>query len=197
MDAGVGARAFAARGGEREGPGRGRIVEIVIGAVVLAVAAFFLFLAYSTSRIGAVSGYDVTARFSRVDGLHIGSDVELAGVKVGRVTRETLDPKTFLVTVRMAIERQYKLPEDTVAEIVSPGLLGDKYMLLLPGGSDKTIAPGGRIRFTQASVSLEDLIGQMIYSQAGAAKKAGGATAGPTAPAPAPPPGPGGPKGLK
>jgi phospholipid/cholesterol/gamma-HCH transport system substrate-binding protein len=158
----------------------GHVIETVMGALVLAVAAFFLFVAYTTSRVEGVSGYPVTARFSSVSGLHVGSNVSLAGVQVGTVTGETLDPKTFLVTVHMTIGTQYKLPEDTVAKIVSPGLLGDKYMALDPGGSDKTIPPGGRIKYTQASVDLEDLIGQMIYSQAGAGKK-------PAAPAPAAP----------
>ena len=157
----------------------GHVIETVMGAVVLAVAAFFLFFAYTTSRVAGISGYPVTARFSSVSGLHVGSNVSLAGVMVGTVTGETLDPKTFLVTVHMTIGTQYKLPEDTVAKIVSPGLLGDKYMALDPGGSDKTIPPGGRIKYTQASVDLEDLIGQMIYSKAGAGKT----PAAPAAPA--------------
>ena len=181
MDARVSERSWTPRGAERGA--RGNVIEIVIGAIVLAVAAFFLFLAYTTSRVGAVAGYDVTARFSSVEGLHVGSDVSLAGVKVGSVSGETLDPRTYLVTVRMTIGRQYELPADTVAKIVSPGLLGDKYMALVPGGSDKMIPPGGRIQYTQASVDLEDLIGQMIYSQAGAAKK----PSAPAAPAPAAP----------
>jgi phospholipid/cholesterol/gamma-HCH transport system substrate-binding protein len=75
-----------------------------------------------------------------------------------------LDPKTFLATVRMSIEPSVKLPDDSVAEIVSSSLLGDKYMSLVPGGSDKDIQPGGQIKFTQSSVSIEHLIGQMIFS---------------------------------
>lgn len=151
----------------------GNVIETVMGAVVLAVAALFLFFAYTTIQVGGVSGYQLTAQFSSVGGLSIGSDVNLAGVKIGSVTAETLDPKTFLATVHMTIEQQYKLPEDTVAKIASPGLLGNKYIELVPGGADKTLPPGGRIKYTQASVSLEDLIGQMMYSPAGAAKKSG------------------------
>ncbi|HZU90539.1 MAG TPA: outer membrane lipid asymmetry maintenance protein MlaD [Stellaceae bacterium] len=158
----------------------GSVIETVMGAVVIAVAALFLFFAYTTSRVGAVSGYPLTAQFSSVAGLTIGSDVRLAGVKIGTVTGETLDPKTFLATIHMTIERQYKLPEDTVAKIVSPGLLGDKYLDLVPGGADHTIPPGGRIKYTQASVNLEDLIGQMMYSPSGGAGKAGGGSAQPS-----------------
>jgi phospholipid/cholesterol/gamma-HCH transport system substrate-binding protein len=86
---------------------------------------------------------------------------------------QTLDPKTFLATVRLSIDPAYKLPDDTVAEIVSAGLLGDRFMALVPGGSEQMIAPGGRIKFTQSPVSLENMIGQMIFSQPGAPKKPG------------------------
>ena len=65
----------------------------------------------------------------------------MLGVKIGSVVSETLDPKTFLATVRMSIDPAYKLPEDTVAEIVSNGLLGEQYLSLVPGGEDKTIPP--------------------------------------------------------
>jgi phospholipid/cholesterol/gamma-HCH transport system substrate-binding protein len=183
----------------------GNVIETVMGAVVLVVAALFLFFAYTTSQVRAVDGYSVTAQFSRIDGIRDGSDVRIAGVKVGSIVDESLDPKTYLATVKMSINPEYKLPEDTVAEIISSSLLGDKYMSLVPGGSDKNIPPGGEIKYTQATASLEDLIGQMIFSQAGAAQKkaaAGGGAApqGGTAPGLAPggaPPGgpPGG--GLK
>jgi phospholipid/cholesterol/gamma-HCH transport system substrate-binding protein len=146
----------------------GNMIETVMGGVVLVVAALFLFFAYTTSQVHAVAGYSVTAQFTRIDGIRDGSDVRIAGVKVGSVTDETLDPKTFLATVKMSINPDYKLPDDTVAEIISSSLLGDKYMSLAPGGSEKDIPPGGQIKYTQATASLEDLIGQMIFSQAGA-----------------------------
>ena len=123
---------------------RGNVIETVMGAVVLVVAALFLFFAYKTSQLRAVSGYQVTADFERIDGIRDGSDVRISGIKVGSVVSETLDPKTFLATVRMSIDPSIKLPDDTVAEIVSSGLLGDKYVSLVPGGSDKEIPAGGR-----------------------------------------------------
>jgi phospholipid/cholesterol/gamma-HCH transport system substrate-binding protein len=146
----------------------GNVIETVMGAVVLVVAALFLFFAYTTSQVRAVDGYTVTAQFTRVDGIRDGSDVRIAGVKVGSITSENLDPKTYLATLKMSINPEYKLPEDTVAEVISSSLLGDKYLALVPGGSDKNISPGGQIKYTQATASLEDLIGQMIFSQAGA-----------------------------
>jgi phospholipid/cholesterol/gamma-HCH transport system substrate-binding protein len=151
----------------------GNVIETVMGGVVLVVAALFLFFAYTTSQVRAVQGYQLTAQFDSVSGIHDGSDVRIAGVKVGSIVSETLDPKTFLADVRMSIDPAYKLPDDTVAEILSAGLLGDRFMALVPGGSEQMIPPGGRIKFTQSPVSLENLIGQMIFSQPGAQKKPG------------------------
>jgi phospholipid/cholesterol/gamma-HCH transport system substrate-binding protein len=171
---------------------RGNVIEAVMGAVVLVVAAVFLFFAYSTSQVRAVSGYEVKANFERVDGIREGGDVRISGIKVGSIVSEALDPKTFLANVRLSIDPSIKLPDDTVAEIVSSGLLGDKYLSLVPGGSDKTIPPGGEIRYTQSSVSLEHMIGQMIFSapggqKGGEAQPQGGAPTPGAAPVPAAP----------
>jgi phospholipid/cholesterol/gamma-HCH transport system substrate-binding protein len=167
---------------------RGNMIETVMGGVVLVIAALFLFFAYTTSGVRAVSGYPVTAQFSRIDGVRDGTDVRIAGVKVGSVVSESLNPKTYLATVTMDINPEFRLPDDTVAEIVSSSLLGDKFMSLEPGGSDKNIPPGGRIKYTQAPVDLENLIGQMIFSQPSGQKKPGeGGGAGAGAPAEATP----------
>ena len=163
---------------------RGNVIETVMGAVVIVVAGLFLVFAYKTSQLRAVSGYELSADFSRVDGIRQGSDVRIGGIKIGSVTGEELDPKTFLALVRMSIDPKVQLPDDTVAEIISAGLLGDKYMSLVPGGSDNVIPPGGKIKYTQSSVSLENLVGQMIFSAPGAKKPGDG-----DAPQPAPPPG--------
>lgn len=164
---------------------RGNVIETVMGAVVLAAAALFLVFAYNTSQLRSVSGYEVSADFERIDGIRQGGDVRISGIKIGSIISERLDPKTFLATVRMSIDPSVKLPDDTVAEIVSAGLLGDKYLSLVPGGSDKTIPAGGKIKYTQSSVSLEHMIGQMIFSAPGGKKpEEGGAE-----PQPAPSPG--------
>src|SRR5258707_10628171 len=112
---------------------RGNVIETVMGAVVIVVAALFLAFAYKTSQLRSVPGYQVSADFSRVDGIRAGSDVRISGVKIGSVIAEDLDPKTFLAQVRMSIDPVVQLPEDTVAEIISAGPLGDKYMSLVPG----------------------------------------------------------------
>jgi len=170
---------------------RGNVIETVMGAVVLVAAALFLVFAYKTSQLRTVSGYEVSADFARIDGIHQGSDVRISGVKVGTVLAEDLDPKTFLATIRMSVDPAIQLPDDTVAAVTSSGLLGDKYMSLTPGGSDKNIPAGGKIRYTQSSVSLENMIGQMIFSAPGGKKEGGDAPpppgGGAAAPAPAAP----------
>jgi phospholipid/cholesterol/gamma-HCH transport system substrate-binding protein len=166
---------------------RGNVIEVVIGAVVLVVAALFLVFAYRTSQSRTVSGgYEVTADFARIDGIHQGSDVRISGIKVGTVVADELDPKTYLATIRMSIDPTVQLPDDTVAQVTSSGLLGDKYMSLAPGGSDTMIPPGGKIQYTQSSISLESLIGQMMFSTPGAKPAADGAAPPPEPVAPAP-----------
>jgi phospholipid/cholesterol/gamma-HCH transport system substrate-binding protein len=157
------------------------VIETVMGAVVLVIAAVFLFFAYSTSQVRSVNGYPLTARFDRIEGIREGGDVRISGIKVGTITSERLDPKTFMAVVKMSIDPTITLSTDTVAEILSSGLLGDKYLALVPGNLDTTIKPGGEIAYTQSPVSLEDLIGKYIFSAGGAAKKDGdGAAAAPT-----------------
>lgn len=157
---------------------KGNVIETVMGAVVLVVAALFLFFAYNTSQFRSVTGYELSANFEHIDGIRDGSDVRISGIKVGSVLSTTLDPKTFLATVKMSVEPNVKLPDDSVAEIVSSSLLGDKYMSLVPGGSDNDIPPGGQIKYTQSSVSLEHLIGQMMFSPPGGKKSGEGDSSG-------------------
>ena len=140
------------------------LLEVGMGAVVLTVCAVFAVFVYSSSQWQAPKGYEVIAKFDRIDGLMRGSDVRLSGVKVGNVKEIRLDPKTYLAVVHMSLAPHVVLPTDSSAEIVSDGLLGGKVMALVPGGEDATIPPGGEIKFTQAPVSLESLIGQFIFS---------------------------------
>ena len=146
---------------------KGNLFEALIGAAVLAVAAVFLTFAFSNSDIGSVQGYEVVAKFDRVDGLNVGSDVRLSGIKVGTVLEQTLDGESYLAIVRLSIDPAVRLPLDTSAQIVSESLLGGRFMALIPGGDIDMIEPGGEIRFTQGPVLLENLIGQLIFSAGG------------------------------
>lgn len=142
------------------------LIETLMGAVVLVVAALFLVFAYSSTNVRPVRGYDVVAKFERVDGLAVGSDVRLSGIKVGTVLTQTLEPSTYLAVVRMSIDSHVKLPTDTVAQVTSEGLLGSNFVSLVPGADEKVIPPGGEIRFTQAPVNLVQMIGKFIFNSA-------------------------------
>jgi phospholipid/cholesterol/gamma-HCH transport system substrate-binding protein len=150
------------------------VIETVMGAVVLVVAAFFLFFAYRTSQVSAGRGYELRATFDRVDGIREGGDVRISGIKVGNIVSEAIDPKTFRAVVKMTIDPSIKLPKDTTAQIASAGLLGDKYMSLIPGVEDDTIPPGGEITRTEPGISLESLLGQVIFSMTNQKKDDGG-----------------------
>ncbi len=140
------------------------LAETLTGAVVLVVAAGFLFYAVANSGITPVGGYELHARFDHIDGLSVGSDVRLAGVKVGSVIATRVNPNTYLADVSFTVENALKLPTDSSAEITSDGLLGGKYLSLVPGGSSKMIPPGGQVTITQSSISLESLLGKFIFS---------------------------------
>lgn len=147
------------------------IIETVLGAVVLLVAAIFLTMALNAADVKGVKGYDVVADFAKVDGISPGIDVRISGVKVGSVVKTELDTKTYLAHVTMSIANDIKLPIDTVAKVSSEGLLGGKYMALEPGAEDETLPSGGKIQYTQASLNLEEMIGKFIFSSAAKDKK--------------------------
>jgi phospholipid/cholesterol/gamma-HCH transport system substrate-binding protein len=140
------------------------VAETLTGAVVLLIALAFLAYAVAHSGRTTGTGYTVQARFDHIDGLAIGGDVRVAGVKVGTVTDEQIDPKTFSAMVSMTIRDDIKLPKDTGASITSESLLGGKYISLSPGGDDADLKPGQTITVTQSSVSLEELLGKFIFS---------------------------------
>lgn len=156
-------------------------VETVMGAVVLVVAAVFLFFAYTTTKVTAGTGSVYTAQFSRVDGIRDGSDVRINGIKVGQVVSQELDPKTFYANVRINVDPNLKLSTDSVISIKMSGLLGDKYVDIEPGNEDTVIPPGGKIEHTQAPFDLENAIGQMIFSPSKKDSGGGKDTAGPPA----------------
>jgi len=140
------------------------LVETLIGTLVVAVAAVFLFYGYTTSGMRSAAGYRVNAAFSSVDGLATGADVRLSGIKIGTVVRQSLDPETYQAVVTLDIAPSVKLPDDSSAKITSEGLLGGSYISVTPGGSEDALADGGEIMFTQGSVDLMSLIGQAVFS---------------------------------
>lgn len=141
-----------------------RLIETIAGAAVIAVAVGFAAYSYSRAGISTVEGYEIMASFNRIDGLVVGNDVRVSGVTVGTVTAQELDPDTYMAVVKMSVRSDLALPMDSSAKIASDGLLGGKFVSLEPGGDIDMIEAGGEIEFTQGSVNLEDLIGQVIYS---------------------------------
>jgi phospholipid/cholesterol/gamma-HCH transport system substrate-binding protein len=148
------------------------VVETLIGAAVIAVAALFFTYAYTSTGSGPVSGYEVTAKFNRADGVNIGSDVRLSGIKVGTVSKLGLDPMTFNAVVTISLDNTVQLPDDSSVRITSEGLLGNQYLSIEPGGSPDKIKPGGEIEYTQGAVDLIGLLGKAVF---GAANSTAGA----------------------
>lgn len=140
------------------------IAEVLTGAVVLAVAVGFLGFAVAHSGRSTGVGYVLTAKFDHIDGLAVGADVRIAGVKVGTVAEERIDPETYLAVVDMKLREDIKVPKDSSAEITSERLLGGKFLTLTPGGDPTMLKPGQVITITQSSVSLEQLLGKFIFS---------------------------------
>ena len=142
-------------------------VETLIGAIVVVVAATFLFFAYTSTGSGSVSGYDVQARFTSADGISPGTDVRLHGIKIGTVSALTLDPKTYMAIAHLSVRNDVQLPDDSAVKITSSGLLGNSYIAIQPGGSDKNLKPGGELTNTQGSVDLMSLIGRAVMGGSG------------------------------
>jgi len=143
---------------------RRNIAEILTGAVVLLVAAGFLAYALAHSGRTSAGGYSLYARFDHIDGLSIGSDVRIAGVKVGTVESTAIDPKTFQAVVGFTVRSDVKLPKDSSAVITSESLLGGKYLALSPGGADTMLQSGQTVTITQGSINIEELLGKFIFS---------------------------------
>ena len=146
------------------------IIETIMGGVVLLVALMFMIFVYSSASTRTVGGYEVVARFNRVDGLTTGADVRLSGIKVGSVVSQELDPTNYLAIVRISVADEVKLPKDTAARILSDGLLGGNYLALEPGGDDAMIEPGGEITVTQDPVNIADLLGRFVFGSADGGK---------------------------
>ena len=143
------------------------IIETILGAVVLAVAAVFVFFAYDMAEAETVKGYEVNAVFYKIGGLKKGSDVRISGIKVGTVIGLRIDAETYDAIVSMSVADGVKLPVDSVAGIASEGVLGGKYVRLEPGTGKTYLKPGETIAKTKDFRSLEDQVGEIIFLATG------------------------------
>jgi len=142
--------------------------ETLIGAAVIIIAAAFFFFAYQTSGKGHAAGaYRVSAEFDNAEGVSVGTDVRVAGVKIGSVVDFTLNPENFQANVVMELDPKVKFTDDATAKVTAEGLLGSKFIALEQGGSDALLADGGVISNTQGAVDIWSLISQAMFANKG------------------------------
>lgn len=139
------------------------VLETVMGAVVLVVAVGFILLIYSGTQTTADSGgYELEMRFDRGGSILPGTDVRVAGVKVGSVVSQELDAEAYQAVVKIQVSDEVKLPKDTSAVVTSDSLLGDNYVLLEIGGDTEMLKPGDRIANAQGAINLAELINKFV-----------------------------------
>lgn len=137
--------------------------EIAVGGLVLAAAiGFAVYMGQATSFSSGSGGYELSASFRSIEGITVGSDVRLAGVKVGTVTGIELDPVTFRADTKVTLQEDILLPDDSSIVISSEGLLGGNFVEVLPGGSPFNLEAGSEIFDTQGSVSLVSLLMKFV-----------------------------------
>ncbi len=156
-------------------------IEMLVGFFVLLGFAALVFLALKAANLGSFSAgesYVLTAKFDNIGGLKVRSPVRSAGVTVGRVTSIALDAKSYQGVVTLDMQKSVLFPADSSARILTSGLLGDQYVGLEAGGSEKNFAAGDTIKQTQSAIVLESLISQFLFS------KAADAGAAPATPSP-------------
>lgn len=136
--------------------------EIIVGIFVLVGIACLGYLAIRLGQLEVLgaTGYTVYADFPTVAGLRVGDSVEIAGVRVGRV--ETIGLADDRARLHLRIQDGVNLQEDVIASVRARGLIGDKFILITPGASEKIIAPGGRIRETESPPDITDLVGKIV-----------------------------------
>ena len=139
------------------------VLEILVGGIVLILA--FVFVMFTLSNTGfQQKGKFINAEFGNVAGLKVGDDVLIAGIKVGEVSSNTLDSKSYLAVVKLNLQNNIFIPEDSVAKISSASLLGGQYVEIIPGASDEMLKDDETIYDTRDPVSLTDLLGQAVFS---------------------------------
>lgn len=142
-------------------------LETIVGIFVLIGILCLAYLSIKLGKMELFGGdhYQVQADFDTVSGLKSGASVEIAGVEVGRVGRILFDPKRDMAKVYMQIKPGIKLSDDVIASVRTRGVIGDKFVKLSPGGSDNFIPPNGKIRSTESSIDIEEMISHYIQGK--------------------------------
>ena len=142
---------------------RGQRIEFFLGlaTVFLVLGAMWVLTA---PRRALHSGYPIFAHFQQVDGISQGSEVRIGGIKMGSVESISIDSKTYAARVMMHIQSDIRIPADSSVQVNSDGFIGAKFLAIIPGGAAKFLNPGDRVRSTRSSVSLENLLSQLIFN---------------------------------
>lgn len=140
-------------------------LELAVGLFIIAGIVCLGYLSIKLGKMEMVGerGYEIYGIFSNVGGLKVGSSVEIAGVNVGRVKSISLEK--YQANVILNLPKGLSIQEDAIVSIKTKGLIGEKYIEITPGGSEKIIPPGGRIRETQAALDMEELISKFIFGK--------------------------------
>ena len=144
-----------------------RPVETIMGILVLITAALFCYFAYNVSDLQVVKGYNVTAKFLKVGGLTVGSDIRMNGIKIGTVDSQNLDNADYTADVVMSLASDIKLPIDSTASIAADGLMGNKFIKIDPGHAEEFLKDGDVIKNTKDFKTIEDLVGEVIFMVTG------------------------------
>lgn len=143
---------------------RSQSFETIIGAIVLLVVVLFTWTTYRTVNRNMTDTYQLKANFTASDGLSEGAQVDVNGVKVGTVRRIKLNPKNYLAEVTFEVSKNIALPSDSRASILSSGLLGNKFLAIIPGSSETFLKPNEYIEETDPPINLETLLGKFVFS---------------------------------
>lgn len=140
-------------------------IELAVGLFIIAgiICLGYLSIKLGKMEIVGERGYEIYGVFSNVGGLKVGATVEIAGVTVGRVKTIKLD--NYQARVALNLPTGLKIQEDAIASVKTKGLVGEKYIEITPGGSEKILQPGSRIRETQSPVDLEELISKFVFGK--------------------------------
>ena len=143
------------------------ILETAIGFSVIVIAILFTLLIYKSAHFAyndKDKGYVINAKFQNISGIIEGSDVMIAGIKIGQVHELALDPKTYQAVITLKINSSVEIPSDSRASITSAGIVGNKFIAIDPGSEETNLKNGDSLTYTSSAINLESLIGKFIYS---------------------------------
>ncbi|MBO42211.1 MAG: outer membrane lipid asymmetry maintenance protein MlaD [Rhodospirillaceae bacterium] len=139
-----------------------RSIETILGATALSILGVLVYFAFIATDLRLDEGYEVTAKFNAVDGLVVGSDVRIGGVKVGAVVGQQVDPRDFKAIVSMTIRPDVRLTKDTLVSIGNDGLLGGNYIKLELSGGGHALIDGAELTKTKDVISLGELLQRVL-----------------------------------